>query len=172
MFLNYIKEFSVKRSIKKGLLNVTNETKSGTVKKVGLIIDETSFTDGELLINELLLNGILKENIKVVVYNDRLTKNNAATQTIFSLKDLNWNATFNNGLINDFINYEFDLLISFYNIEKAILMLVTQKSKAHFKVGFTSVEKKLNDLMIESSLKNYKVFTHELFKYLKILNKI
>ena len=62
---------------------------------------------------------------------------------------------------------EFDLLISYYDIEKPILMLMTQKSKAKFKVGFASVDKHFNRWMINTSLENYKLFISELFRYLK-----
>ncbi|HCQ14581.1 MAG TPA: hypothetical protein DIU01_15210, partial [Flavobacterium sp.] len=72
----------------------------------------------------------------------------------------------------DFTNASFDLLISYYDIEKAPLILVTNLSKANFKVGFASVDKRLNHFMIDTNAENYKVFIEELFKYLKILNKL
>ena len=72
---------------------------------------------------------------------------------------------------NDFINEKFDLLISYYDVEKAILLKITHNSKAQFKVGFSSVDKRLNHLMINTNAENYKVFVHELFRYLKILNR-
>jgi hypothetical protein len=44
--------------------------------------------------------------------------------------------------------------------------------KGEFKVGFTAIDKRLNDLMINTNAENYIVFTHEIFEYLKILNKL
>ena len=172
MFLNYIKEFSIKKTVKNSLLNVKSSLDSGTIKTIGLLIDESYFSEINLLVNELRLNGILEENIEVLVYRNRLKKNKSISQATFSSKDLNWNATISNPAVNDFVNKEFDLLISYYDIEKAILLVVTNESKAHFKVGFSSIDKRLNDLMINTNAENYKVFTHELFRYLKILNKI
>jgi L-rhamnose mutarotase len=64
------------------------------------------------------------------------------------------------------------LLINYYDTEKAALLLVSNQSKASFKVGFSSIDKKLNHFMIDTNAENYKVFIEELFKYLKILNKI
>ena len=46
------------------------------------------------------------------------------------------------------------------------------KAKAGFKVGFASIDKRLNHFMIDTNAENYIVFMSELFKYLKILNKI
>jgi hypothetical protein len=47
--------------------------------------------------------------------------------------------------VNDFINKEFDLLISYYNIEKTILLQLKL-----FKVGFSSIDKRLNHFMIQT----------------------
>lgn len=172
MFLNYIKELSVKKTVKNSLLTVKNSIDSGTITSIGLLIDESYFAEINLLVNELSSNGILANNIEVIVYRDRLKKNKNISQATFSSKDLNWNGTIDNVAVNDFINKEFDLLISYYDVEKAILLVLTNESKARFKVGFSSIDKRLNDLMINTNAENYKVFTHELFRYLKILNKI
>jgi len=64
------------------------------------------------------------------------------------------------------------MLISYYDIEKAALLLVTQRTNANFKVGFSTIDKRLNHFMINTVAENYTVFTNELFRYLKILNKI
>jgi hypothetical protein len=74
--------------------------------------------------------------------------------------------------VNNFISERFDLLISYYDVEKAILLNITHNSKASFKVGFSSVDKRLNHLMINTNAENHIVFVHELFRYLKILKKI
>ena len=90
----------------------------------------------------------------------------------FGLKDLNFKCEFTQQAINEFISDEFDLLINYYDEEKPFLLLLTNNSKAKFKVGFSAVDKRLNHLLINIALEDYKGFTHELFRYLKILNKI
>jgi hypothetical protein len=67
---------------------------------------------------------------------------------------------------------EFDLLISYYDTEKPLLVLITNNSKSKFKVGFSSIDSKWNHLMINTSVKKHDVFVYELIKYLKILKKI
>ena len=94
------------------------------------------------------------------------------SQPAFGIKHLNWKAEITNLEVNDFINEKLDLLISYYDVEKAILLTITHNSKAQFKVGFSSIDKRLNHLMITTNAENYKVFAHELFRYLRILNKI
>jgi hypothetical protein len=116
MFLNYIKEFSVKNKIKNSLQNV-KAIPFGIIETVGLIIDQRYFLETKALIKEFIAHGILQENIEVIVYHTfRKTIN--ALQNTFSPKHLNWNAEINNTVVNYFIDKEFDLLISYYDIEK------------------------------------------------------
>jgi hypothetical protein len=124
------------------------------------------------LLKEVIANGILESNIKIVVYRDKIKKNEVHSHTTFGAKHINWNLKINNVQVNDFINQKFNLLISYYDVEKPILLKVTHDSEAQFKVGFSSIDKKLNQLMINTNAENHTVFVHELFRYLKILNKI
>jgi len=171
MFLNYIKDFYVKKKLKNSLHNVKSNILSVGVQTVGLLIDISNFSQKEALIKELVANGIPEENIKVIVYKDRFKLNEENLQLGFSAKNLNWKGEITNLNVNDFINEKFDLLISFYDVEKAILMLVTHNSEAVFKVGFSSIDKRLNHLMIDTNVKNYKIFTAELFRYLKLFKQ-
>lgn len=172
MFLNYLKDYFLKRILKNSLQNVKSISSSVSIQTVGVLIDESYFFKKEGLIEELISNGIDENDIKIIVYRDSLKKNEEYSQPTFSIKHLSWKAEITNPTVNDFINEKFDLLISYYDVERAILLNITHNSKALFKVGFSSVDKKLNHLMINTHTENYKVFVHELFRYLKILNKI
>jgi hypothetical protein len=172
MFLNYVKDFSVKKILKNSLHNVKSSSLSTSIQTVGLLIDSSYFSEKEALINELIANGISENNIKVIVYKDKFKKTDIDTHPVFGTKDLNWKGDITDLQVNDFVNEKFDLLINYYDVEKAILMVVTHNSKAQFKVGFSSIDKRLNHLMINTNAENYKVFIHELFRYLKILNKL
>ena len=172
MFLNFIKDFFLKRILKNNLHNVKSSSSALSIKTVGLLIDESYFFEKEGLVKELITNGILESDIKLIVYKDKLKKNEVYSHPTFSIKNLDWKAEITNLEVNDFVNEKFDLLISYYDVEKAILLTITHNSKAQFKVGFSSVDKRLNHLMINTNAENYKVFAHELFRYLKILNKI
>jgi hypothetical protein len=74
--------------------------------------------------------------------------------------------------VTNFTEQHFDLLISYYDVQKPALLLVTKSSKAKFKVGFQTIDKRVNHLSINSIAENYSEFISELFKYLKILKKI
>ena len=167
MFLNYIKEFFVKKSLKNNLRIVKNEVFTSNIQTIGLLIDESEFRHSKELAKELILQGIAPENIKIVAYRDKFEKKKEYSGLTFGKKHINWRAEPTEEFLNEFIETEFDLLISYYEIEKPILMLITAKSKAKFKVGFSSVDKRLNRWMIAAEMGNYKLFVSELFKYLK-----
>ncbi len=172
MFLNYIKNFFLKKTLKNSLQNLKNNVSDTSVKSIGLVVDASHFHNTELLIKELLSWGILQKNIRTIVYNEKLKKSDGEIHPIFNNKHFNWKGEFLSADVNAFVNEKFDLLISYYDLEKAILLQITNNSKAHFKVGFSSIDKRLNHFMIKAELNNYGIFTNELFKYLKLLNKI
>jgi hypothetical protein len=107
-----------------------------------------------------------------LVFKNKIKKNEVFDYPTFSHKDLSWRATVDKKEVKDFVAQPFDLLINYYDTEKVALLLVSHLSKANFKVGFASIDKRLNHFMIDTNAENYKVFMDELFKYLKILNKI
>lgn len=172
MFLNYTKNFIVKKTLKKGLRDLKIDDSCYAIKKIGIVVDTSHFKDTESLVKQLESSGIHKENITVIEYSDTYCKSEIKTYNCFGVSDLKWNGKISSTLVNDFINEDFDLLISYYDIEKAILLRVTHSSKAVFKVGFSSIDKRLNHLMIETEVSDFALFIHELFKYLKVLNKI
>lgn len=172
MFLNKIKNYWIKKIVKKRLSNVKLLNSSSSIKRVGIVFDESYFFEREALINELISAGIKEKDIQILVFKNKIKKNDIFDYPIFSYKNLSWNAKINTPEFNNFITTNFDLLISYYDIEKAPLLVTTNLSKASFKVGFASIDKRLNHFMIDTNAENYKVFMEELFKYLKILNKL
>ena len=172
MFLNYLKNFFTQKIVKKSIANVNHIPLNKTIKTVGIIFDESYFYEKEALVAELVQNGIQASAINYLVYKDLIKKKETFDYPTFCHKDLSWTATFDKSEVKDFIAQKFDLLINYYDTEKSALLLVSNQSKANFKVGFSSIDKKLNHFMIDTNAENYKVFIEELFKYLKILNKI
>jgi hypothetical protein len=167
MFLNYIKEFCVKKSLKKNLRISKNEVFTCNAQTIGLLIDESDSLYSKELMTELVSHGIAPKNIKIVTYRDKFEKKKEYSELTFGKKHMNWKGEVTEVFLNEFIKTEFDLLISYYEKEKPILMLITSLSKAKFKVGFSSVDARLNRLMIDTAIGNYKLFVSELFMYLK-----
>ncbi|MFV8271110.1 DUF6913 domain-containing protein [Flavobacterium sp. GT2N3] len=170
--MNYIKDFFVKKTLKKSFQNLKNSESVTVVKTIGLLVDATRFVETELLIQQLVANGIARENITTIIYAGLFKKTVEKKYLVFNSGNLQWNGEISSLKINTFISEKFDLLISYYDLEKALLLKITHNSKAHFKVGFSSIDKRLNHFIIKTEVRNYTLFVSELFKYLKLLNKI
>jgi hypothetical protein len=171
MFLNFLKKFFLKRTLRKTYLAQAQFFSTDKIETVGLFIDETYFTDKKELNQGLKANGIQEQNITLLLYHDK-DKKRDFNFTSFSLKNVSWSGTINNQEVIDFKAKKFDMLISYYDVEKPSLLLVTQRSNALFKVGFSNIDKRVNHLMIETTVGESSVFIKELFIYLKKLNKI
>ena len=111
-------------------------------------------------------------SVKIIGYKNYYDKNSPYATPMFSDKDLGWKGNIENGYALEFLNREYDLLINYYTKEKLLLQLMTVKAKARINVGFGGVDKNLNDLIINTTLEDFKTFKAELKKYLFILNEI
>ncbi|AOW10691.1 DUF6913 domain-containing protein [Flavobacterium gilvum] len=172
MFLDYIKSFVLKKTLKKNLCNVKEESLHSSVIKIGLIVDESNFLETAALKQEIISKGILENNLKIIAFRKSLSDKEQFLNPTFGYKDLNFKSDFIKQSVNEFLQDEFDLLINYYSEEEPILLFLTHKTKAKFKAGFSSVDKRLNHFLINIQFTDYKEFVSELFRYLKILNKI
>ncbi len=172
MIVSYLKNFITTRIVKKGLSNGKCISSKNSIQSVGLLLDEGAFFEKNALLEELVRNGIQKHQIKVLIFKDKINKHEVFDAPFFCSKDLSWSATFDKLEVNTFLDQHFDLLINYYDVEKTPLLVVSNASNANFKVGFSSVDERLNHFMIKASVGDYSLFVVELFKYLKILNKI
>lgn len=172
MFLNIIKNFSLKNKVSKLLTNTTDNHAEDFIKSVGVIFDGKLTLEIENLVYELYKRGIDEDKIKVLIFKDKINKNEVFKFDVYSYKDINWSGDIENPKAILFLNTQFDLLINYHDFEKSPLVYLSYLSKANFKVGFTSQDKKLNQLMINTNPNNFQLFIDELFKYLKILSKI
>lgn len=172
MFLRFLKIFSAKRVLKKSTPNIKSEVNDQFIKTVGLLLDETYFNHKDALVMELASQGFDLQNITVLTYKNRYKKRDTPEEPYFSAKYVSWLGTIEKKEVNDFINTHFDLLISYYDVKKTPLLIVTHHSKAGFKAGLASADHNVNHLSIDTPIDNYKVFVGELIKYLKILKKL
>lgn len=172
MFLKTIKDFSLKKIIKKRLPNYKLTATTEKIQTIGLLLDESYFSAQDNLINELIAQGIPEKNIKILIYKDTIRKKEVFDYPFFSRKDITLSGELAKKEVADFCETPFDMLIGYYDVEKAPLMWVTMLSKARFKVGFSTADKRLYHFMIATVAEKYQEFVSELFRYLKILNKI
>jgi hypothetical protein len=170
MFSNIIKNFFLKRIVSKKLSNYYLEISTDKIKSVGVLIEDAYFKDRKGLIAEIERFGIAKDNIEILTYKNN--KKEVTQEPFFTLNDISFSGNVKKKEVEDFISTPFDLLINYYEVNDSVLLLLSKKSKAKFKVGFASVDNRINSFMIDLHIHQYKEFVAELFKYIKILNKL
>ena len=172
MFYRIIKDFLVKKQIKKivafGLPAVNNEP----IKTIGVLIDGIHFSDKDKFIDEFKKFATGQFKLNLLVYRKQPKKDENIDYAYFTRKDITFVGSFSKGEIENFVTFPFDLLVNYYDISNADLELITAQSKAKFKVGFASVNKELNHFFIATFVEKYVDFTKILIDYLKILKKI
>ena len=171
MFLDYLKKFVIKKIVSRSFSTDVIYDNIGKVVTVGIVSDEVFLMQTDSLKLRLIEKGILECNISVIIRstNTQTTPNNYIA---FNASTVSNTGTFLNPAIQEFIDKDFDLLISYYEQEKPVSIMASALSKAKFKVGFATIDKRINNLIIDTSAHNFQVFEEELFKYLKILNRI
>lgn len=174
MFLKFIKGVGLKKNIKKCLAQYKPEGMPAKVVTIGLLMDEAWFTDRKHVMNEITKHGIKEENINLLVCKKNVSAKEAEKldYAFYTKKDVSASGKFKKEEVKGFIETPFDMLISYYDTEKPLLMLATLESQAKFKAGFVNVDKRLNDFTIAESAERYTEYMQELFRYLKILNII
>ncbi|WP_034057858.1 DUF6913 domain-containing protein [Lacinutrix jangbogonensis] len=142
------------------------------VKYIGVIFN------ADEIINKLdfkvlaeVLN-IIEDNIKIIAFKTKVKDEEHVFNPTFSLKHLGRKGAIKDKVLQQFLNTEFDVLISYYKQDFTPLKVLTVTSKAKFKVGVLEADERLNDLIIKTRIDDFITFTSELKKYLNILNKI
>mgnify|MGYP000271230245 FL=1 len=142
------------------------------VSKIGCIVD-LDLVDNANMFYDLIKEHKLKPNaVKIIGYKKVHDKNSPYSTPVFSGSDIGYNGKIENNYALEFLNREFDVLISYYNTDNLALKLMTLQTRARVKVGFGEVDCNLNDLIMNIPLKDFSLFKAELGKYLKVLNEL
>ena len=172
MFFKLLK----KKSNDKYLNNILNNRKfivnKNKIKSVGIILNFEEFNDYDLLRKVFTQLGVNPNKIKFVAFVTDKDETLTSWDSYFTPLDFGWNGNISNFEINEFINTDFDALISYYNSDIYELNVITAKSKANFKIGISNNDIRLNDFIINIKTSYIDIFKTELEKYLKSLNKI
>ncbi|NBW27659.1 MAG: hypothetical protein EBR38_03700 [Flavobacteriaceae bacterium] len=172
MFLNILKNFLIKNKISQFLSNTPDNHSDGIIQSVGVIFDGNINLEIEKVINELAIKGIDKNQIKVLIFKNKMNKNEVIHHELITYKEFKWSGELTHSKAESFLNTNFDLLINYHEFDRSPLVYLSYYSKAYFKVGFKTNDKIINKFMVNTSIYNYQLFVDELLKYLKILNKI
>ena len=151
------------------LLNQNRKFKK-PIRKVGFIIDSELDIDYLDIVSLTENIGLKEKDIKVVSYS-KTSFNDPFYKMRVSDDSINFFGNINSADANEFISYNYDLLINYFGSNK-ILSLISAKSNAKFRVGFDNSNQKLNDIIFKDIYNNFEKFSNQLVKYLKILNEM
>lgn len=177
MFLQRLKDKfkqkSAEKFIKSELQRIPEiEHKGSQIKKIGVILDLDNFEQFERFYQFIDLFKLTPNAVKIIGYRAFYDKNSPYATPVFSDKDLGWGGAIENSYALEFLTKEYDLLLNYYKNDALILKLMTVKSKARIKVGFSELGTDLNDLILQSSIADFDTFKGELQKYLKVMNEL
>lgn len=177
MFLKGLKD---KFKHKSGVKFLRNELKKGSLSKsgrtgirsIGVIVDLDIFPNAEIFFTFIDDFKLRPNAVKIIGYKNYYDKNSPYSTPVFSDKDLGWGGAIENSYVLEFLTKEYDLLVNYYTQDILIMKLATVKSNARIKVGFSEIDKDLNDLILQTAINDFPTFKSELKKYLKVMNEL
>lgn len=172
MFNTILKRFFLKKRVAKKLQKQQPLLEQQKISTIGVIVDEAYFQEATTLVNEINKYGFKEDQIEVLVFRDKNKPKEIIKEPFLIPKNISITGEISKPEVLVFLETPFDLLINYYDVSKFSLMILSIRSKANFKVGFDAIDKRVNHLIITGEVENYKEYIAELFKYLKILNKI
>ena len=158
------------KKIKKSLNKLTLEDriKPNPIKTLACIIDPSFPISVENFIDLSASLGLKEKDLKIITFQENKNIYNVFSSMNITPACISFYGNLNGKDSLEFISFEYDLLINFFKSNR-FLTLLSSKTNAKFRVGFESVDSKLNDLIFSERIKKYKDFKSELIKYLKMI---
>ena len=130
MFYKILKNFFLKKIVSKRLLKQKDQLVQQKITTVGLIVDETYFSNTAGLVEQLISQGIEKHNITVLIYKDKIKSKELIASPFLALKNISLAGEIDKPEVVNFLDTPFDLLINYYDVSKFPILLLSIKSKA------------------------------------------
>ena len=170
MIFKSLRNKLLNKKIEKSLDKLSNQRrfKPNPIKNLGCIIDPSFPVSVDNFIDLSNSLGLKEKDLKIITFQENKNTFNVFSNMNITPECISFTGNLNGKDSLEFISFEFDLLINFFK-SKHSLILLSSKTNAKFRVGFDSVDSKLNDLIFSEKIKNYLVFKKELIKYLKLI---
>ena len=139
-----------KRVVEKTLTKLSQRTmvKPESVRSVACLIDLSILAEIDLdhYIKELF--QIHKNRITKIYYTPKPSKDFSLFSPQFNNRHLHWDGTLLHPVKKKVLSKKFDLLFNFFRKDKLVLQSISSHIKAGFRVGYVTVDHRLNDLML------------------------
>lgn len=165
--------------VKSGLKFIEDELKKNRpfsekkgVSSIACVVDMDNYPNAEAF--ESLRESLkLKPNaVHVIGFKRNEDKNGMFSIPFVTTRQLGWNGSIENGDFSEFVGRDYDVLINYYTDDKLMLKLMSAKVNARIRVGLQEADNEFNDLIFDCQLNDFKTFSSELKKYLKILKEV
>ena len=172
MILEGFRQNSIKKCIDDLLDSRPPSIHKEKIRSLGVVlnIDETNDFETFRKLAELL--KVRPNKLKIIAFTSNKKDDLNSWDVCFNPKHFGWRGKIKDIELQEFLDTPFDALISYYTQEVIELKYMTAASNAKFKIGILQSDTRLNDLIIKTNLKQFRVFQNELIKYLNIFNKI
>ena len=170
MIFKSLHESLLNKKIKKSLnvLDSENRVKPNPIKTIGCIVDPMFPVDVNNFYKLAFKIGLKEKDLKIITFQEDDNGFNIFSNMNITPSSISFIGEIKGNDSLEFISYDFDLLINFFN-DNNVLTLLSSKVNAKFRVGFDSVDSKLNDLIFSKKIKKFKDFEVEFVKYLKLI---
>jgi hypothetical protein len=139
-----------KRVVEKALTELSQRTmvKPESVRSVACLIDLSILADmdSDRYIKELF--QIQKNRITKIYYLPKPSKDLSLYHPQFNKRHLHWEGTLLHPMKNKVLSKKYDLLFNFFWKDNLVLQSISSQIKAGFRVGYVTVDHRLNDLML------------------------
>ena len=103
--------------------------------------------------------------LQFVYYLKRKTKSNTHYSPQFNRYHLHWDGDLVHPYLPELMNQKFDLMLNYFKKSDLALLSLSSSIQAGFRVGFSSVDQRLNDLILASDVFQPEQFAQEFPKY-------
>ena len=142
------------------------------IHSLGILADLETFTAEDRFF-ELVEDLKLRSNaIKIIGYREFYDKNSPYATPVFSDKDLGWKGVIENSYALEFLSRDYDLLINYFDKPNLLLHLMSVRTRAALRIGFSGIDPVYNDLILQSPMSDFDTFRVELKKYLGLFNQL
>ncbi|WP_343486084.1 hypothetical protein [Allomuricauda sp. d1] len=142
------------------------------ITAVGCIVDTDAFVRAEAFYDLIEEFSLRPNAVKIIGYKRDFDTASPYAIQMFGDKDLGKKGQIENGYVMEFLSREYDMLINYYTDDNLMMKLLSVKTPARLRVGFGSVDAKINDLILNTPLDDFKTFKTELKKYLTVFQEI
>ncbi len=170
--LKKVKHHSLKKHTEKNLTDRDVSQRNTPLKYLGFLVDETFFDDFEMLYEFGKELGLQRKDIKLFTFVETRRKIPSLRQNQITNKEFTWRGEIQSQNAQEFLDFQFDVLIGFYKGSHEFLSAMVAQSKAKFKIGFSGADERLFDLMLTVNIQKPELFRSEVKKYLQIFKKI